>query len=145
MSIKAITSNANVLRTAHIRVRPTYMHKNSHLGAKYPPSLFVPVHSKMILCSVCDPAYALETKYKALNWSTWFLNTGVLYWTWTSLFFREIKYLCTNSGNKTYSLKPSTAPWWKRTPFGTGQMSSPEIKRACSLWKLCANKKKVVH
>lgn len=61
--MKAITSNANVLRTAHITVRPMYMHKKSHLGAKYPPSLFVPVHSKIILCSVCEPAYAFQTNY----------------------------------------------------------------------------------
>lgn len=54
--MKAITSNAKVLRNAHIRVRAMYIHRNNHLGAKYPPSLFVPVHNKMILCSVCDPA-----------------------------------------------------------------------------------------
>lgn len=58
MSIKAMTSNANVLSAAHISVRPMYIHKNSHFGAKYPPPLFVPVESRIILCNVCDPAYA---------------------------------------------------------------------------------------
>lgn len=33
-SMKAITSKANVLRNAHITVRPMYMHKNNHFGAK---------------------------------------------------------------------------------------------------------------
>lgn len=65
--MKAITSNANVLRNAHMIVRPAYMHKNNHFGAKYPPSLLVPVHNKMMLCSVCDPAYAFGTRKKSLN------------------------------------------------------------------------------
>lgn len=56
ISMKAITSSAKVLRKAHISVRPMYMHKNNHLGARYPPSLFVPVHNNIILCNVCDPA-----------------------------------------------------------------------------------------
>ena len=62
--MKAITSNANVLSTAQIIVRPMYMHKKSHFGAKYPPSLLVPVLNKMMLCSVWDPAYAFHAKYK---------------------------------------------------------------------------------
>lgn len=52
ISINAITSSANVFSTAHIIVRPMYIHKNNHFGAKYPPSLFVPVHNKIILCRV---------------------------------------------------------------------------------------------
>lgn len=33
MSMKAMTSNAKVLSTAHIIVRPMYIHKNNHRGA----------------------------------------------------------------------------------------------------------------
>lgn len=33
MSMKAMTSKAKVLSTAHISVRPMYIHKNNHLGA----------------------------------------------------------------------------------------------------------------
>lgn len=64
ISIKAITSNANVFSTAHITVRAMYIHKKSHFGAKYPPPLFVPVESRIILCNVCDPAYAFSNHEK---------------------------------------------------------------------------------
>jgi len=64
ISIKAITSNANVFSAAHITVRPMYIHKNSHFGVKYPPPLFVPVESRIILCNVCDPAYAFSNHEK---------------------------------------------------------------------------------
>jgi len=81
ISMKAMTSNANVFNAAHITVRPMYIHKNNHFGAKYPPPLFVPVESRIILCNVCDPAYAFPTmkNHELLVMHTFYENTEYMF------------------------------------------------------------------
>lgn len=54
----AMTCNEKLLSIAHMIVRPMYIAKNTPLGAKYPPFLFVPVDNRIIICNVCDPEYA---------------------------------------------------------------------------------------